>query len=507
MSSTIQQTIDELRLTLTEYIEATYHIGHPQIVMQRRRLLELAGGIFQIPYLESTPRYVKGLPYRDMSALPEAAREALMSLSAPASGKPVIFDPPYIHQARALEEILVSKKNLIIMTGTGSGKTESFLLPILGKLAVEARDQPNSFRQLSALRAIVLYPMNALVNDQLGRLRLLFGSPPVISMFEKWAGRPPRFARYTSRTPYAGVRTSRRDGNRLSSIGDFFCEIEDASRRHVAGQPYVPEQDARADDLFRNLKVRGKWPAKESISKWFGQPHTSWQDSKGIYKRAVLGRHDSELMTRHEVQETPPDLLITNYSMLEYMMMRPIERPIFDRTREWLAARPDEKILVVLDEAHLYRGAQGAEVGLLLRRLRERLGVGQERFQVICATASFSEAGQATAGDFGAQLTGVPANTFVPITGTLAFREPDDIGSSGDIDALSEVDLEQFLKGDDSSAGVVQAFLDYRHVKNTGDLGQALYRALEKFGPFNRLVNETMKTAIPLKELGSRNLQ
>lgn len=58
--TTIQQTIDDLRDALTEYIEATYHIGHPGLVRQRRLLLEEPGGIFQLPYLESTPRYVSG---------------------------------------------------------------------------------------------------------------------------------------------------------------------------------------------------------------------------------------------------------------------------------------------------------------------------------------------------------------------------------------------------------------------------------------------------------------
>jgi ATP-dependent helicase YprA (DUF1998 family) len=67
--------------------------------------------------------------------------------------------------------------------------------------------------------------------------------------------------------------------------------------------------------------------------------------------------------------------------------MRPIERPVFDRTKDWLARNPHEKFLIVLDEAHLYRGAAGAEVGLLLRRLRDRLDIPPERFQVICATA------------------------------------------------------------------------------------------------------------------------
>ena len=54
-----------------------------------------------------------------------------------------------------------------------------------------------------AVRALLLYPMNALVNDQLGRLRAIFGDPRLVEMFAGWAGRPPTFARYTSRTPYA----------------------------------------------------------------------------------------------------------------------------------------------------------------------------------------------------------------------------------------------------------------------------------------------------------------
>jgi ATP-dependent helicase YprA (DUF1998 family) len=500
MSATIQETIDQLRQTLMDYIEATYHVGHPIIVEQRKQLLREKGGIFQIPYLESTPRYVGGDSYTNMSGLPDAARVAYMRLAE----RGVIFDPPYSHQAQAIHETLANQKNLMIMTGTGSGKTESFLLPILGKLAVEARDKSSQFRQYNAVRSIVLYPMNALVNDQLGRLRSLFGHSDVISMFEEWCGRPARFARYTSRTPYAGVRSPSKDGNRLGSIEDFFVAIEAGAGRHRDGRPQIPEDDKRAFELMAKLIKKGKWPAKPSVSSWYGAPHVHWKDRGGRYQRAIAGPHDAELLTRHEVQANPPDLLITNYSMLEYMMMRPIERPIFDRTREWLEACPDEKIIVVLDEAHLYRGAQGAEVGLLLRRLRERLGIGAERFQVICATASFSEAGRANAGQFGAQLAGVPAETFVPITGSLATRTPEGVGSATDVDALVSTDLTKFYSNDsDEQIRSIQPFLTYRGQGSAANLGAALVSALEEFPPFNLLVNATMKSALPLGELGT----
>ena len=76
---------------------------------------------------------------------------------------------------------------------------------------------------------------------------------------------------------------------------------------------------------------------------------------------------------------------------LEYMLMRPLERPVFDATRRWLAESPDEKFLLIVDEAHLYRGEAGAEVALLLRRLRARLGIAADRVQVIATSASFSD--------------------------------------------------------------------------------------------------------------------
>lgn len=504
MTGTIQETIDELRRTLTDYIEATYHIGHPLMVAQRKRLLTEKGGIFQIPYLESTPRYVATDTYQEMAGLPDAAREAFLRLSDRSNGKPVIFNPPYSHQAQAIRDALAHQKNLMIMTGTGSGKTESFLLPILGKFAIEARDSAAQFHRFHAVRAIVLYPMNALVNDQLGRLRQLFGHPYVVSMFEEWSGRPARFARYTSRTPYAGVRSPTKDHSRLGSIEKFFVAIEDGASRHRDGHPQIAEEDEKAFRLQEKLATRGKWPAKPSISRWYGAPHTQWRDRSGHYQRAIVGPHDAELLTRHEVQECPPDLLITNYSMLEYMMMRPIERTIFDKTRAWLDECPDEKIMVVLDEAHLYRGAQGAEVGLLLRRLRERLGIGPDRFQVICASASFSEEGRANAGHFGAQLSGVSQDTFVPVTGTLAVRRPEGPGSNADVEALAAVDLSKFYgSGLGDQIEGARPFLDYRKVNVGVNLGEALVTALGTFPPFNLLVNETMKSAIPLAELGT----
>lgn len=499
MSTTIQETIATLRETLRGYIEATYHIADPGVVAQRRALLDQAGGVFQTPYLESTPRYETGDTYAKMTDIPAAAREAYGRLANPDCGKSLLYDPPYSHQSEAIRVILRDSRNLMIMTGTGSGKTESFLLPILGKLAIEARDHPDQFGRYTAVRAMVLYPMNALVNDQLGRLRLLFGDERVVKMFQDWAGRPARFARYTSRTPYAGVRTAAKDRTRLKSIGDFFVEIENAALRHEDQSPIVPEEDARAYELHQKLKAKGKWPAKRSVSEWYGSG--PWMP-KGIRRRAVTLIDDAELLTRDEVQVGAPDLLITNYSMLEYMMMRPIERTIFDQTRAWLSACPKEKFLIILDEAHLYRGAQGAEVGLLLRRLRDRLGIPEERFQVVAATASFSDEGKKDAGRFGEQLSGVDAASFTPVIGSFKMRPNAARGTVADLNALNSVDVSAFFSENaDTRAAAVATFLAFRNVSATAQPDADLYAALKAYGPFSLLVNETMSAALSFEEI------
>ncbi len=498
MTKTIQETIKQLHTSLRDYIEATYHISDPALIEQRKELLDKPGVIHQVPYIESTPKYKSGITFASMKGLPPATLEIYQLLSKADGELPqLLYDPPYKHQSESIEGCLINGRNLLIMTGTGSGKTESFLLPILGKLANEAKSSPKSFGGDFGVRALVLYPMNALVNDQLGRMRSLFGDPRVVKAFQGWAGRPPRFARYTSRTPYAGMRSGKKDSSKLMPFDDFYVEIQ-----RLKDGPSSDEQ-RQAETIFKQLKARGKWPAKPDLPAWFGKKGSPWQDRKSRkYLRAVTLPNDTELLTRHEVQVTAPDLLVTNYSMLEYMLMRPIERPVFDQTKEWLRRNPHEKFLVVLDEAHLYRGAAGAEVGLLLRRLRDRLDIPPARFQVICATASFTDKDYAA--DFGAQLAGVPASTFTPIIGDLDLRSPDGTGAAIDAKILASIDIATFNEGThpETRTEAVKPFLNHQGVTPTGDYERDLYEALKAFAPLGRLVNKTMKQAMPVFELG-----
>lgn len=500
MTQTIQETIQQLHDSLQDYIEATYHISAPSLIKQRKELLAQPGVIHQVPYLESTPRYKAGENFAAMEGLPHAALHIFGLLSRKDENhQKLIFDPPYKHQSDSIRYGLIDGKNLVITTGTGSGKTESFLLPILGKLAREAQANPSGFLRQSAMRALILYPMNALVNDQLGRLRSLFGNRRLVKQFREWSGRPPRFARYTSRTPYAGIRTKEKDSVRLKSFSDFYVDIE----HRINGDD--PDDKEAAIELRKKLQDCGKWPAKPDLESWYGQKGKDWQDRKTKeFIRAVTLPNDSELLTRHEVQVAPPDLLVTNYSMLEYMLMRPIERSIFDKTREWLTSNPAENFLVVLDEAHLYRGAGGAEVGLLIRRLRDRLGVPTERFQVICATASFSDKDYAA--EFGAQISGLSVDTFESVTGELDLRPDAGIGLQQDANALASIDLDAYYKADSNEKrlSVIKSLLDYRHVDDEGVPEKALYHALATFGPMGRLINVTMQNALPIAQLGHK---
>lgn len=493
---TIAETIAEIQAALQEYIEATYHVGHPAIVAQRRALLEADRVIFQAPFIESTPRYRTDRHFSDLE-LGDAAQTLFAGLTDDTDGKkPLLFDPPYTHQARALEAALRDGRNLVVTTGTGSGKTETFLLPMLAKLATEAAARPAAF-EAPAVRALVLYPMNALVNDQLGRLRLLMGDKRVTGPFQVWAGRPARFARYTSRTLYPGVRSSKKDQRRLKSIERFYVDLLD----QAAGAE-SPKQK-RAKLLIDNLGKRGKWPAKPDLAAWYGEPGSLWQNKSGKFLRAVLRPEDPELLTRHEVLEAPPDVLITNYSMLEYMMMRPLERPIFDHTRAWLEANPDERFLLIIDEAHMYRGAAGAEVALLLRRLRARLGISPERLQVICTSASFDDSDYAR--DFAAQLSGTNSGTFETITGDLKLRDPAEPGTVEEAAVLADLPMKAFYEGtEEARAEAIESLLDLRGVKRTAgtSVNALLFRALESFAPLGQLVNLTMRQAQPVPALG-----
>ena len=216
--------------------------------------------------------------------------------------------PLYDHQAESLrlgtQAISQNEQPAVLVTaGTGAGKTESFLLPMLNLLATEDRAP-----QSEGMRCLILYPMNALVNDQVDRLYGWLKGQDRLRLFH-----------FTSETP-ENVKAAQRDG--------------------------VPKWD--------QSRVRTRQQAR------------GLEDDSG--KPIDLGA----------IPPVAPDIVITNYSMLEYMLCRPQDSVFFG----------DALRCVILDEAHLYTGALAGEMTLLLRRLLDRCGVASSQVLHMATSAT-----------------------------------------------------------------------------------------------------------------------
>lgn len=262
-----------------DYIATTIHFEDASLQSQLEEILARSRFLFKGPYIESAPPYHTGRSVRDL------VDEGILSkgMLTLGDGNPENFDsqrPLYTHQERAILKS-VKGRNFAVVTGTGSGKTECFLFPILNDIFREFEKQGPS----AGVRAMILYPMNALANDQLKRLRLLLKGTSIT------------FGRYT---------------------GDTAESQKDAIR---------------------------KWEAENP----------------------GLERLPNELISRTEIRQNPPNILLTNYSMLEYLLLRPKDAPLFNAAfgRNWRH--------IAIDEAHVYSGALGTEIAYLIRRLKARI--------------------------------------------------------------------------------------------------------------------------------------
>jgi rubrerythrin len=263
------------------------------------------------PLLEASPAYATGATVREL--VDEGVLDrGFLDLTCP---ELPADRPLYRHQDEAIRKVRAGR-NIVVATGTGSGKTESFLLPILAHLAEEAAAGTLG----PGVRALLLYPMNALANDQMKRLRRLLASAPNIT-----------FGRYTGDTS---------------------------------------EDPGRAEGEFHRLN-----PGETRLP--------------------------NELLSRQEMRRKPPHLLLTNYAMLEYLLLRPQDMDLFegDAAGSWR--------FVVVDEAHVYDGAKGAELAMLLRRLRDR--IASPGLQAIATSATVgADRNPRAVTDFAANLFGVP---------------------------------------------------------------------------------------------------
>ena len=132
----------------------------------------------------------------------------------------------------------------------------------------------------------------------------------------------------------------------------------------------------------------------------------------------------AEMWSRWDMQDTPPDILITNYSMLNIMLMRAIEAPIFDQTRHWLEQSPEHIFHLVVDELHTYRGTPGTEVAYLLRVLLDRLGLAPDSGQLRIISSSASLESGTTGLQYLEQFFGRDRNRFRVIGGPTYVVPP-----------------------------------------------------------------------------------
>ena len=191
----IRKTHDRLKNKLSAYIKAQYLAENDLLMDVADEILEQKEVLFQEPFIEVTKNYKILENGFENSELDKERQSILKKLINNDLG---VFQTPYQHQFRAVKEYY-SGNNVMVTTGTGSGKTECFLWPVLTDLIYESYYNKNSWKE-EGIRALILYPMNALVSDQLGRMRNIIGKSGdefhrVLS--EKRMSRRARFGMYT----------------------------------------------------------------------------------------------------------------------------------------------------------------------------------------------------------------------------------------------------------------------------------------------------------------------
>jgi superfamily II DNA/RNA helicase len=417
------------------YLDTAFRIEDKDVATARRSLLRQAGQLTTEPYFEPVPKYresnwaledVLNLPAGEnpLKDYSHEARRAFieLALSGLFPGADTGHDElrrkaafkPYSHQWNMLAKGVLPGSPAIVTSGTGSGKTESFMLPVLAAICREAvtwpkavgapTDSPwflqagNSFERWRgfehparprAVRALIMYPMNALVEDQMSRLRRTLDSPEARGvMQERLGGNRVFFGRYTGASPVTGYLKH----PRRSHVAKQRNRLKDSTERLRAHLREMSEDQSKAR----------KHDARE-----LERARKAGHEPPDLTRYMFPALDGGELVSRWDMQETPPDILVTNTSMLATMLVREVEAPIWNQTRTWLENDEQSYFYLVLDELHLIRGSSGTEIVGLLRSLFSRLGLDRpelkHKLRIVASSASLPTDG-AEADDTAAYL-------------------------------------------------------------------------------------------------------
>ena len=360
--------------TYINYINSGLPFFRDEFNEERNELLKEPGTISQPPIIELVPKY------QEKATLEEFCKNENVSLDINDFVKLGLFGGKsserrlYTHQYASLREAFVNRKHIVVTTGTGSGKTECFVLPIFADLISESALWDS--HRTRAMRAMILYPLNALAEDQMLRLRKALNSRTLDSngaldwLDKNRLGNRFYFGRYTGATPVSGTKDKAQD---------------------------------RLREEKKQLIV--DWEAAKSAVNETG-------NSELIYHVPNMEKDSAEMWDRFSMQANPPDIFITNYSMLNIMLMRETENNIFESTKKWLKEDPSHVFHLVIDELHTYRGTAGTEVAYLIRQLLDRLELtpNSKQVQFLASSASLEENQQTI--DYLSEFFGVNSSDF-----------------------------------------------------------------------------------------------
>lgn len=362
----IGRTLKEIYL---KYLDTGIPLRKKCYIDERRKLYSENGVIMQSPIIELVNKY------EGVETISQCCKENnissdvsdFLNLGLLKSDSEEI--KIYAHQKKAFLSVLKNNKNMVVTTGTGSGKTECFMLPVIANLVNESKNWGEPEEREHAIRTLIMYPLNALAEDQMVRLRKSLDGEDVKEWLdENRKGNRFTFGRYTGRTP-------------------------DKSKKLII-EKYKLDWAKLKTERETNPQI--------------------YEELK--YSTPCTDENSAEQIIREDMQKNPPDILITNYSMLNIMLMRKREEEIFEKTKQWLKEDRSHIFTLVIDELHAYRGTAGTEVSYILKVLLNRIGLSPDSPQVRFLASSASINNNQKSKEFLSDFFGVESSTFEVIS-------------------------------------------------------------------------------------------